>query len=161
MTSRTRTGLLAVLSLIVLGLPGLGCNQTGKNPKMGEALIVVTGTGVTGNSAADVTADVEASIGFTVFDRNTSTTSNVVLNGVKFTSFTVAWDGGLFPPAAGIPDDTFFQIGDTGSFTIAIIPAGVKPPAGTVDTARFSFMGEDVIGRPVEFNAKVPVEIVP
>jgi hypothetical protein len=162
MTNRTRTGLLGVLALMAFGLPGLGCNRVGDEPKMGEAIILVTGTTVAGASAADVTVDVVATINFSVEDRNTSGTSNPVFNSVKFTSFTINWAGGSFLPGAGIPDSTSFPVGSMdNTITIDLISGGAKPPAGFGDIAQFHFVGEDLIGRAVEFDANVPVVITP
>ncbi len=139
----------------------MGCNDVSEDPEIAEAIILVTGITYTGNSAAATTKDVVATIEFSVEDR--TGTANPVFNSVTFTNFTVTYlaPWGIFD-GTGLANSVAFQVGSTGNkLLLDLIPAGAKPPAGSVLIASASFDGEDLNGRAVSLDATLNFAIEP
>jgi hypothetical protein len=151
----------AALLALVLLLPGMGCNDVGEDPEIAEAVILVTGITFAGTSAAAVTQDVVATIEFKVEDR--TGTGKFFVNSVTFTNFTVTFlpPWGIFD-GVGIANSVSFLVGSSGNKLILdLIPAGAKPPAGSVLIAGVSFDGADLNGRTVTLDATVNFAITP
>jgi len=151
---------LAGLAVGVLLLAATSCNHVGDDPGDAEAVIQVTGVSTSGTSLA-AAEDTKATITFSVFDRNGSSTNFV--NNVTFDSFSVT-----FTPTAVVPDlvgsanGVYFPIGSSGnSMTFGLVPQGSRPAAGTVLLADIQVEGHDQLNRSVNFDVTVSLSFTP
>jgi hypothetical protein len=151
--SKTQLTTMAVVALLLAATAS--CNSS-DDADVAETVILPTAISVEGLSVAS-TADTTATMTLSVMDRNGSSTS--FFNDVTFTAYTVTYTpSGLVPDVIGQISTGFCSMGATDcTLTLVMVASASKPAAGTVVFSDVQVEGHDARGRPVSFEANVPL----
>ncbi len=157
---------LAALTAALV-LHGVSCSRVGNANQASDAIIAITQISYDGQSVADTTKDVTATIVFDVVKRNKSTIfpGDPNLNAVSFTTITLTYD----PPftalsGSGVSSNVSFPLGSTSNkIVLDIMPEAAKVAAGAgAGLTLFAHLnGEDLLGRPVDLDTPLTVLLIP
>jgi hypothetical protein len=96
--------------------------------------------------------------------KNPTVTASTVLDNVIVQSYTLTLNGRAFTfgtavlvPAGTVNTTTGTLSGNTATFSVVLVPAGAKGPAGTGAAAELTFRGRDGRGHSVEAEGAVTV----
>jgi hypothetical protein len=151
----TRLAALAAVALVLAA--AAACNDV-DDPGTAESVVLVTGVSTAGLSVASA-VDTTATLTYTLNPRHPEATS--FYHDINLTSYTVSFSPAVVASMGGAISTGFCPAGTSCAVTLALVPNGLKPGAGTTVIATVQVEGRDVNDNPVNFDATIPLTFLP